>query len=154
METLTGLGFKAQLSARYISGNQTTDLGIISTRMVTDAFGELLVDELQGTGSNFSLFKYHDTGTGTTAESVADTTLETPTGDARVAGTQTEGASTKTYRSVATMNYTASLSITEHGIFNAASAGTLMDRSVFSVISVSSGDSIEFTYELTITTGG
>jgi len=43
--------------------------------------------------------------------------------------------------------------VTEHGLFNASSAGTLMDRTVFSAINVVNGDSIQFTYELTATAG-
>jgi hypothetical protein len=49
----------------------------------------------------------------------------------------------------------ATLAITEHGLFSAAS-GTdeLMDRTLFSAINVVSGDTITPTYNLTCTAGG
>jgi hypothetical protein len=46
--------------------------------------------------------------------------------------------------------------VTEHGIFSQAATGggTLWDRSVFSAINVVSGDSIQFTYTCTVSSGG
>jgi hypothetical protein len=46
--------------------------------------------------------------------------------------------------------------ITEHGLFSQtrAGGGTLMDRSKFAAINVVATDSIQFTYELTLTAGG
>jgi len=54
---------------------------------------------------------------------------------------------------VGTISYTTTKAITEHGLFNAATAGTLLDRTVFTVINVVSGDSIQFTYELECAAG-
>lgn len=149
------MGVSATLSARVLRKNGSVeDLGVISTHAVTDAFVNALVDTLQAAVASFSTFKYHDSGTGTTAESAADTALVTPCGEARDIGTQTEGATTNIYRSVATHTYASAFTITEHGLFNALLNGTLMDRSVFSGIGVSNGDKIEFTYELTCVAGG
>ena len=88
-------------------------------------------------------------GTGVVAESNADTALGTPAGPARVSGTQVENGS-NTYRTVATIAYTATLAITEHGIFSASAAGTLLDRTVFTAINVVSGDSIQFTFDISV----
>jgi hypothetical protein len=98
-------------------------------------------------------FKYHDSGTGTGAEAIGDTALGTPTGDARVVGTQ-DNSVAKQYKSVATLSYTTTLAITEHGLFSASTTGTLWDRTKFSAINVGSGDSIQFTYILSISDGG
>jgi hypothetical protein len=98
-------------------------------------------------------FNYHDSGTGTTAASTSDTGLQTGTGNARVAGTQST-PSANVYQSVATLSYTASAAITEWGLFSASSSGTLWDHRVFSAINVNNGDSIQFTYKLTIAAGG
>jgi hypothetical protein len=139
-----------ELSARVIrAGGQVEHLGVIARKKVTTAFVNLLVDALQASGSLIETFKYHDSGTGTTAESNADTALETPTGVSRVTGTQVEGASANIYKSVGTITYDGSYAVTEHGLFSAATSGTLMDRSVFSAINVAINDQIEFTYELT-----
>jgi len=135
------------------SGGQRLDLGVLGYRVVTTAFVNFMVDQLQTETSTWGDFKYHDSGTGTTAEAVGDTDIETGDGLARATGTQTEGASANIYRSVGTLSYTGSAAITEHGLLNASTSGTLLDRTVFSAINVSNGDSIEFTYELTVSAG-
>ena len=126
----------------------------VKNRCVTDAYVNLLVDELQANQASHSDFKYHDSGTGTVAEAAGDTALGTACGEARDTGTQVEGATANVYKSVATHTYGASFAITEHGLFNAATLGTLMDRSVFAAINVVSGNQIEWTYELTVSSGG
>lgn len=127
--------------------------GVLGYRVVTTAFVAFVVDQLQTETSVFGDFKYHDSGVGTTAENSADTAMETTDGESRATGTQTESAA-NAYRSVGTISYTTTKAITEHGLFNDASAGTLMDRTVFSAINVVNGDSIQFTYTLTLTAGG
>lgn len=146
----------ASLSAKVIRKNgKIEDLGVISKRVVTDAFVNYLVDSMQDSSTYpMDVFKYHDSGTGTNAESASDTGLETPTGIARVTGTQTEGSSANIYKTVATITYDGTYAITEHGVFSASTGGTLLDRSVFSAINVNNGDKIEFTYELTCSSGG
>lgn len=130
-----------------------TDYGIVAYRVVTTAFVSFVVDQLQTETSVFGDFKFHDSGVGTTAENAADTAIETTDGESRATGTQTESAA-NAYRSVGTISYTSTKAITEHGLFNDASAGTLMDRSVFSAINVVNGDSIQFTYTITLSAGG
>lgn len=150
-----GIRFTAELSAKLIRGGKIIDLGIISTKLVTDAFVNYLVDALQdSTTYPMDVFKYHDSGTGVVAEAVGDTALGTPCGEARDTGTQIEGATAEIFKTVATHTYAGTFAITEHGLFSAAAAGTLMDRSVFTAINVVASDKIEFTYELTCTSGG
>jgi len=145
----------ASLSARVFRKDGTVeDLGTISTHAVTDAFVAYLTDSLQGTEANWINFKYHDSGTGTNVEAAADTALQTPCGEARDIGTQIEGATANIYKSIATNTYAGAFAITEHGLFNAAAVGTLMDRSVFTAITIEADDKIEFTYQLTCTSGG
>ena len=127
--------------------------GLVSLRVVTTAFVNFVVDQLQAETSIFGDFKYHDSGIGTTAAVVGDTDIETTDGESRVAGTQTESGD-NVYETVATIAYSTTKEITEHGVFNASTAGTLIDRHVFSALSVENGDSIEFTYRLTLTAGG
>ena len=134
---------------------------VVKDRKVTDAYVALLVDELQASQAAHSTFKYHHSGTGVGAENQTDTALGTPVEDAREVGTQAEGATANIYRSVATITYTGTHAITEHGLFNGAGAGgppvvgdTLMDRTVFSAINVVSGNAIELTFEISFTAGG
>lgn len=124
------------------------------TKVVTDAFVQHIVDQMQSSTGEIALFKYHDSGTGTDAEAAADTALGTPCGEARDIGTQTEGATANIYKSVATHTYAGSFAITEHGLFNADTAGILADRTKFSAVNVVSGEKIEFTYELELSSGG
>lgn len=128
--------------------------GVIGRRVVTTAFVNEMVDQLQAEDSTWGDFKFHDSGEGTTAEAIGDTDIETTDGESRATGTQTEGASANIYRSVGTISYTSTKAITEHGLFNASTSGELLDRTVFSAINVVNGNSIEFTYELTVNSGG
>lgn len=136
----------------YANGIKT-DYGTVSYRVVTTAFVNFIVDQLQTDTTEIGDFKYHDSGVGTTAENAADTGIETTDGESRATGTQTESAA-NAYRSVGTISYTTTKAITEHGLFSSASSTTLMDRSVFSAINVVNGDSIQFTYTITFSSGG
>lgn len=127
--------------------------GVLSYRSVTTAFVNFVVDQLQVETSVFGDFKFHDGGVGVTAENITDTAMETTDGEARATGTQTESAA-NAYRSVGTISYTTTKAITEHGLFNDLTVGTLMDRSVFSAINVVNGDSIQMTYTITLSAGG
>lgn len=127
--------------------------GLLGYRVVTTAFVSFLVDQLQVDSTEVGDFKYHDSGVGTTAEANGDTAIETTDGESRATGTQTESAATA-YRSVGTISYTSTKAITEHGLFSQSTGGTLMDRTVFSAVNVVNGDSIQFTYTLTVSAGG
>jgi hypothetical protein len=148
---LTAIG---KLELLHIKADGTkVSYGVVGYRVVTTAFVTFVVDQLQTETSVFGDFKYHDSGVGVTAENAADTTMETTDGESRATGTQTESAATA-YRSVGTISYTTTKAITEHGLFNDVSAGTLMDRTVFSAVNVVNGDSIQFTYTITWSAGG
>lgn len=151
--TALGFGVCTQLTAVHITKDGVrTDLGVVSRRVVTDNGVAYLVDALQNLTEPENL-NYHDCGTGTGAEAASDSALGTPYGGSRQAGTQTEPASNQ-YRSTATISFSGTFAITEHGLFSAAAAGTLFDRSKFTAINVVSGDSIQFQYTLTINSGG
>ena len=142
-----------KLEARLIKKDgSVTNYGILGYRVVTTAFVNFMVDQLQAETSEWGDFKYHDSGIGTTNEAVGDTDIETSDEEDRVAGTQTEGDANQ-YRSVGTISYTTTKAITEHGLFSQSSGTTLMDRTKFSAINVVNGDSIQFTYTLTCTAG-
>jgi hypothetical protein len=149
--TVTG-----QLQAVHISGEtgRRTDFGIVSRRLITTVFVNEMVDQLQAETSTWGDFKFHDSGVGVTAANVANTDIETTDGESRVTGTQTEGATAEIYKSVGTITYTTTKAITEHGLFNIVTGGILMDRHTFTAINVVNTDQIEFTYELTVNSGG
>jgi hypothetical protein len=149
---LAKLGLNAELRARVKSpSGDWQDLGVTSRRVITTVGAGYIVDAFQNL-TELENMNYHDSGTGTNSESAGDTGLQTPAGPSRVLGTQSEPTAVQ-YRTVATITYTTSQNITEHGIFSASTSGVLLDRSVFTAIPVVNGSQIEFTYTLTVSTG-
>lgn len=151
----------SRLSGVLIRANgERVNYGLLSTRVVTTAGVWFLVDAWQNS-VELEIMKYHGVGTGTNAEGAGDTALQTESTTAlnpdstRATGSLAEGATGNIFRSIGTVTFDASAAITEHGIFSQAATGggTLWDRSVFSAINVVSGDSIQFTYDVTFSAG-
>lgn len=136
-------------------------LGLLSTKVITDAGVTFLRDDFNNNAQDVTTFNFHGCGTGAVAEAVGDTALGTESTTAlnpdstRATGTRSTPAGNQ-FRTVGTLTFDASAAITEHGIFSQAAVpgGTLWDRSVFAAINVASGDSIQFTYTLTLSSGG
>lgn len=151
-----------RLYASVIRANGRIEhLGLVGTKVITDAGVAYLVDDWDGGSNVIDNFNYHGVGTGTTAEAVGNTALVTESTTAlnpdstRATGTKSQPTANQA-RSVGTVTFDATAAITEHGIFSQAATGggTLWDRSVFSAINVVSGDSIQFTYTCTFSSGG
>ena len=144
------------LRAVHIDGvsGEKTNYGVISRRLVTTAFVEFMVDQLQAETTEWGDFKYHDSGVGVTGAAIGDVDIETTDGESRATGTQVEGATAEIYKSVGTITYATTKAITEHGLFSQSTGTTLMDRHTFTAINVVNTDSIQFTYELTVDDGG
>lgn len=149
---LLGLGCVARLEVtiRRASG-EVLRLGIVSKRVVTNAGVGFIIDAFQNL-VELEAMNFHACGTGVVAEAVGDTALGAEV-ETRVSGTQSEPASNQ-YRTVGTQSMTATRAVTEHGLLSASTAGVLFDRSVFAAINVVNGDSIQWTYTLTLTAGG
>jgi hypothetical protein len=91
--------------------------------------------------------KYVAWGTGAGTTALTDTTLFTETGS-RVSGTTTQQTTTTTndtYQVVGTITAGSTLTITNAGLFDAASSGNLFVKGDFTSIGLNSGDSIQFT---------
>lgn len=137
------------------------DYGWVGWKLITTAGVNYLVDAWQNS-VELESFKYHGIGTGSTAESSSDTALVTELtteyspDSTRATGSLTEGASANIFRTVGTntLDGTPGASLREHGVFSAAAAGTLWDRTVYAAITLSSGDSLQSTYDMTATAGG
>lgn len=130
---------------------------LVSVREVTTAFAIRLVDGLMDSATTMSSFNQHKQGSGSTAETSADTALVTAQSGAQAAtggAAQTHGATSNIYRSVGTVTAATTYEIREHGVFNASTGGVLLDRSVVTGISVNTDDVVTWTYELTINAGG
>lgn len=147
-------GLEGRLYARLIRADgSVVNYGLVSTRLVTTAFVNYMVDELITETSQWGDFKFHDSGVGVTGANITDTDIETTDNESRATGTQVENAA-NIYESVGTISYSGTLAITEHGLFSQAAGTTLMDRHTFSAINVVNGDSIQFTFDLTVSAGG
>jgi hypothetical protein len=87
-------------------------------------------------------------GTGTTTPAVAQTTLTTEAGRVTLASSSSS-SNAVTYTATFPAG-TGTGAITEAGIFNAASAGTLLCRTTFPVVNKAAGDSIAVTWVVTV----
>lgn len=136
-------------------------LGVVSDKVVTTAGVGFLVDAWQNI-LELELMKFHGIGTGGTAEGTGDTALVTELttqynpDNTRATGTLAEGAGANVFRSVGTNTVDAAAAITEHGLLSQAAVGggVLWDRSLFSVVNLANGDSLQSTYDSTFTAGG
>lgn len=153
--------FWGQLWLRVFRANgDVEDLGLASLRVVTDTGVAYIVDAFQNL-TELENLKYHGIGTGGTAEAASQTALVTESTTAlnpdstRATGSTTEAAA-NIYRTVGTNTVDASVACTEHGIFSQAATGggVMLDRSLFSVVNLASGDSLQTTYDFTIASNG
>lgn len=158
----TGIFGIGRLHATVLRANgEIQHLGLVSTKVITDAGVAFLVDDWDNNGQDLTTMNFHGCGTGTNAEAAGDTALQTESttvlnpDSTRATGTRSQPAANQ-YRSVGTLTFDGSAAVTEHGILSQAATGggTLWDRSVFSAINVANGDSIQFTYTCTVSSGG
>ena len=126
----------------------------LGSGLVTTAGVNLLAADWTSATAALKLANFHDSGTGATAAAIADIALQIATGNARVSGAQSNPAAGQ-YRTIATLPYTVAAAITEFGLFTQLAVGpTLWDHKVFALINVNPGDSIQYTYTLTVAPGG
>lgn len=159
-------GIPTHYGALYLTvfrGDGTVErLGLVSLRVVTTAGVNFIRDAFLNT-TELETMKFHGFGTGTTAEAVGDTALVTEEttqynpDSTRPTGSQASNGAGD-YRTIGTYapDSGATRAITEHGIFSASSAGTLLDRSKFAAVNLDStlGDSVQATYDFVNTAGG
>ena len=111
------------------------------------------------TGLNFMTSRMKDTtlaamthmavGSGTTAAAAGDTALETQI-SARVSLTSTTVTANAIEYVAAFGAGVSTGAITEAGIFNASTAGTMLCRTVFSVVNKAAADTLQITWTITI----
>lgn len=138
------------------------DLGLASCRVVTNAGVGYIVDAFQNL-VELENMKFHAVGTGGTAESATQTALVTElttqyaTSSTRPTGSLGEqSGNSNVFETAATITVSASVALTEHAIMSQAATGggTMLDRTLFSVVNLNSGESLQATYDFTLTSGG
>jgi hypothetical protein len=154
-----------ELRAVLIKGDtgERVNYGLLSYRVITDTGVTFMRDDFNNNAQDITTLNFHGCGTGTGNEAAGDTGLGTESTTAlnpdntRATGTRSTPAANQ-FRSIGTLTFDANTAVTEHGILSQAATGggTLWDRSKFAAINVdgSVGDSIQFTYTLTLTSGG
>lgn len=89
-------------------------------------------------------------GTGTTSAVAANTTLETELSGSRTALTSTTVSSNDVIYVATFGPGVGTGAVTEAGIFNASSGGTMLCRTVFAVINKAASDSMTITWTVTV----
>ena len=114
----------------------TAGKGYVASRMKSDASG----------GS--AIMSHMAIGSGSTSAAAGDTALGSQLGRVALTSTGISGA---------VLTYTASFAagtgtgaVTEAGLFNASSGGTMLCRTVFSVVNKGSSDSMTITWTVTV----
>ena len=134
--------FLGRWSTRKVIGN-----------LITNAGFALAAGLLNGSGSPAAA-TYIAVGTNTTAAAVTDTALGTETatsGLSRAAATVslvTTSVTNDTAQMTKTFSVTGTVAVTESGVLNASSTGTLLCHQVFSAINVVNGDSLAITWKV------
>lgn len=125
--------------------------------VLTNAGKAAIASRICGAGAE-AVFDYLATGTGTTAAAAADTTLETEITDSGLARAQdaspTRETTTVTNDTAVvsvTFSVTGTKAVTEGGLLNAASGGTLMVHDVHAVINLANGHTYIYTVKVQAT---
>lgn len=123
---------------------------LLVSNLITNAGFAAMASRLTGSGGE-AAFTYMALGTGTNAAAVTDTALQSEIVDSglqRVVATLsrvTTDVTNDTAQLVNSFSITGTKAITEMGILNAASGGTLLNRQVFTAINVQNGDTLQIT---------
>jgi len=108
-----------------------------------------ITSRLLGTSSN--VMSHMALGAGTTAATAGDTALESQLGSRKALTSSTQsGTNNESIVYVATFSAgEATGAVTEAGIFNASTSGTMLCRTVFSVVNKAAGDTLQVTWTVT-----
>lgn len=158
------------LSSHWINstiGKIVSHLGILGSwgyeknahNLITTVGKAAVAGLINGVGS-VPTFVSIGQGTGATAAAAGDTALQT---EVKADGTAASGVhavasatatlvttttTNDTAQFVGTISETATIAVTESGVFNATTNGTLLARQVFTAVNVVSGDSLQFTWKI------
>lgn len=146
-EKVTGATGQLQILVKDESGNVTTNVTV--PNLVVDDGLEWIAARMYDTGIPADM-SHMEVGTSSTAAASGQTALLAPVAGSRVALDSTT-VSTNTVQYVASFPAgTGTGALTEAGIFNNSSGGTMLCRTVFSVINKAAADSMTITWTITI----
>lgn len=116
--------------------------------LLVNAGLNLVLDRLVGTSE--AVMSHMGVGTGSTAAAAGNTALETALGARKALTSSTVTGSSIAYVGAWAAGESTG-AITEAGIFNASSSGTMLCRSVFSAVNKAAADSLTITWTITVT---
>lgn len=121
----------------------------LNNNLVVTAGKNYLATWLAAASQAGKFMSYIALGTGTDAPAAGDTALQAELAT-RVQGTLS--ASTNVWENVATFGAGVNTdpAISEAGLFSASSSGTMFARTVFTPFEKEAGDSVEFTWQVTL----
>ena len=132
-------------------GNVTQEVIVPNT--VVTAGKNFIAGRLKDTGGGYTIpvqMSHMELGTGTTGANVANTALETVISGSRTALTSTTVTANAVAYVVTFPAGTGTGAVTEAGIFNASSSGTMIARTEFDVINKAAADSLTVSWTITI----
>ena len=156
-DLLAGLGWKAggdrfclhgRMEARLIKPDGTVIVRA-KDNLIVDVGFSFIAQSIGLASGRPNVMSYIAVGTGTTAAATGNTALVTEV--LRKAATFSHTTGTKVFQFEATFNAgEATGAITEAGVLNAATAGTMLDRVVFAVINKGADDTLTQRFTFTM----
>lgn len=117
--------------------------------IIVDVGFDFIADAIGKAASRPGVMGYIAVGTGTAAAATTQTTLGTEV--SRLAATYAHTAGAKTFTFTTTFaDGVATGALTEAGVFNAASAGIMLDRVVFPVVNKGADDTLTAVFTFTM----
>ncbi len=156
-DLLRQLGAKAEREGLRLHGRVETilvrpdgsTLVRVRDNLIVDTGFDFIADAIGKASGRPDVMSHIAVGTGTNAAAAGNTGLQTEI--ARKAATYSHTAGTKVFVFDATFNPgEATGAITEAGVINAASSGTLLDRVVFAVINKGADDTLTQRFTFTM----
>jgi hypothetical protein len=151
---------EGMLFGKVIRANgEELDLGLMGLNIVTTTGVGFIGDAFRNS-VELETMKYHGLGTGSTGELVGNTALQTEltteyaSDNNRPAGTL--AGSANVYTTVGSNTVDSGVNLREWGLFSqtANSGGVMLDRVTFASVNLSSGDTLQTTFSLTLPAGG
>ena len=143
------------ISGKFILKKFDADGNLVETREVKNVITNDGKNEVAGLicadqASSYTAFDYIAVGTGTTSASATDTALENETDRQAATGTLTTTSVTDDTMQLVASFTGINATITEAGVFNASTGGTMLARQTFSGIPLTTNDTLEVTYKVQV----
>lgn len=148
MNSLESLKAKGQLHVVLTSADGSVKEDHLLPNLVVTSGLNFIVSRMKD--ATDSAMSHMSVGTGTTAAAAGNTTLEAEIAGSRVALTSTTLGAGQIVYVASFAAGVGSGAISESGIMNASSAGTLLCRTVFPVVNKQADDSMTITWTITV----